>query len=130
MPDRAAAVPAECSRQIRETVGVNTSKIFDACLDKDCVDELRVYPTESSPTRLENALNVRPRSADLLYVDVSVSPISFNRGYYTVDCTYFYRVSGETFPAGQAAQHEEDQQLDVQHFVDKSISIHVSTPFR
>lgn len=102
MPDRTVPVQAEQSRQIREAVGVNTRKIFDTCLDKDCVDELRVYPTVTSQTFLENALNVRPRSADLLYVDVSVSPISFNRGYYTVDCTYFYRVTGETFPAGQS----------------------------
>ena len=92
MPDRTVPVQAEQSRQIREAVGVNTSKIFDTCLDKDCVDELRVYPTVTSQTFIENALNVRPRSADLLYVDVSVSPISFNRGYY---------VTGETFPAGQ-----------------------------
>ena len=101
MPERIAPAPPEASRQIREAVGVSTSKIFDTCLDKDCVDELRVYPTVSAQGFLENALNVRPRSADLLYVDVSVSPISFNRGYYTVDCTYFYRVTGETFPAGQ-----------------------------
>ena len=102
MPDRNTPVPAEQPRPIRESVGVNTSKIFDTCLDKDCVDELRVYPTESSQTYLENALSVRPRAADLLFVDVSVSPISFNRGHYTVDCTYFYRVTGETFPAGQS----------------------------
>ncbi len=102
MPDRTVPVQAEQPRQIREAVGVNTSKIFDTCLDKDCVDELRVYPTVTSQGFIENALNIRPRSADLLYVDVSVSPISFNRGYYTVDCTYFYRVTGETFPAGQS----------------------------
>lgn len=102
MPDRTVPAPAETSRQIREAVGVNIGKIFDTCLDKDCIDELRVYPTVSSQRYLENALNVRPRSADLLYVDVAVSPISFNRGYYTVDCTYFYRVTGETFPAGQS----------------------------
>lgn len=102
MPDRTVPAPAESGRQIREAVGVNISKIFDTCLDKDCIDELRVYPTESAQLQLENALNVRPRSADLLYVDVAVAPISFNRGYYTVDCTYFYRVTGETFPAGQS----------------------------
>jgi hypothetical protein len=65
------------------------------------VDDLRVYPTESSQAYIENALNIRPKSAKLLNVDVSVEPVSFNRGYYTVDCTYFYAVTGETFPAGQ-----------------------------
>ena len=102
MPEKTVPAQAEAPRQIRESVGINTGKIFDSCLDKDCIDELRVYPTVTSQTRIENALSVRPRSAELLYVGISVSPISFNRGYYTVDCTYFYRINGETFPAGQS----------------------------
>ena len=32
---------------------------------------------------------------------MNVQEITFNRGYYTVDVTYFYRVNGETFPAGE-----------------------------
>ena len=101
MADRVTAGPAQSPASIREAVCVNTRKIFDSCRDKDCVDDLRVYPTESSQSCMENALNIRPRSARLLHVDVNVEPVSFNRGYYTVDCTYFYAVSGETFPAGQ-----------------------------
>lgn len=101
MADRVVPGPVESSACIREAVCINTRKIFDSCRDKDCVDDLRVYPTASSQSYIDNALSIRPRNAELLYVDVNVSPISFNRGYYTVDCTYFYRLSGETFPAGQ-----------------------------
>ena len=101
MADRVAPAPAESPAAIREAVCVHTRKIFDSCRDKDCVDDLRVYPTESSQAFLDNALSVRPRSAELLYVDVNVEPVSFNRGYYTVDCSYFYSVTGETFPAGE-----------------------------
>ena len=32
---------------------------------------------------------------------MNVEPVNFNRGYYTVDCTFFYLITGETFPAGQ-----------------------------
>ena len=101
MADKVAPGPAQSPASIREAVCVHTRKIFDSCRDKDCVDDLRVYPTESSQTYIENALSIRPKNAQLLSVDVSVEPVSFNRGYYTVDCTYFYAVSGETFPAGQ-----------------------------
>ena len=101
MADRVVPGPVESSASIREAVCINTKKIFDSCRDKDCVDDLRVYPTVTSQSYIENALSIRPRSAELLYVDVNVEPISFNRGYYTVDCTYFYRVTCETFPAGQ-----------------------------
>ena len=101
MADRVSTGQNDCSASIREAVCINTEKIFDSCKDKDCVDDLRVYPTASSQTYIENALSIRPRNAELLYVDVSVSTISFNRGHYTVDCTYFYRVTGETFPSGE-----------------------------
>lgn len=98
------ASPEMVQATIREAVSINTRKIFDSCRDKDCVDDLRVFPTVTSQSRIESALSVRPRSAELLHCAVSVEPISFNRGYYTVDCTYFYRVTGETFPAGESIQ--------------------------
>ncbi|MBQ9685290.1 MAG: hypothetical protein IJV41_01920 [Oscillospiraceae bacterium] len=101
MPDRVANNQADRQASIREAVSINTRKIFDSCRDKDCIDDLRVYPTESSQTYIDSALSIRPRTAELLYVDVNVEPVSFNRGYYTVDCSYFYSITGETFPAGQ-----------------------------
>ena len=80
MADRVTAGPAQSPASIREAVCVNTRKIFDSCRDKDCVDDLRVYPTESSQTYIEHALSIRPKNAQLLGVDVSVEPVSFNRG--------------------------------------------------
>ena len=101
MPDRVAPGPVESSASIREAVSINTRKIFDSCRDKDCVEDLRVFPTVTSQSYIESALSVRPKSAELLYVSVNVEPISFNRGFFTVDCTYFYQITGETFPAGE-----------------------------
>ena len=101
MADRVVAGPVDGTASIREAVCIHTSKIFDSCKDKDCIDDLRVFPTVSAQSYIESALSVRPRSAELLYVAVNVEPISFNRGYYTVDCHYFYRVTGEVFPTGQ-----------------------------
>ena len=61
-----------------------------------------MFPTVTSQSYIENALSVRAKAAELLYVQVNVEPITFNRGYYTVDCTYFYKITGETFPNAQA----------------------------
>ena len=101
MADRVVPGPVESSAPIREAVCVHTRKVFDGCRDKDCVEDLRVYPTISSQACIENAFSVRPRNAELLLAQVNVQEITFNRGYYTVDVTYFYRVNGETFPAGE-----------------------------
>ena len=89
MADRVVPGPVENSASIREAVCVNTRKIFDSCRDKDCVDDLRVYPTVSSQSYIENALSIRPKRAELLYVDVSVEPVGFNRGYFFGDIKAF-----------------------------------------
>ena len=103
MPERAPG-PSPETPAIREAVSIHTRKIFDSCRDKDCVDDLRVYPTVTSQAYIDNALSIRPKSAQLLSIAVSVEPISFNRGYFTVDCTHFYRVTGEAFPSGEPLQ--------------------------
>lgn len=98
MADRnntAAAAGQEC---IREAVCIHTSKVFDSCRDKDCIEDLRVYPTCCSQAIIDTAFSIRPKSARLLFADVRVEEINFNRGCYTVDVTYFYKVTGEAFP--------------------------------
>lgn len=92
------------SQECTEAVCIHTRKIYDSCRDKDCVEDLRVYPTASSQPYIESAFSVRPASATLLYADVGVDEISFNRGYFTVDVTYFYEVTGQTFPGENQVQ--------------------------
>lgn len=96
MAERApnAANPASC----RESVCIHTRKIFDSCKDKDCIEDLRVFPTCASQSIIDCAFSIRPKSAKLLFADVRVEELNFNRGCYTVDVTYFYKVSGRAFP--------------------------------
>lgn len=98
MADRVVPGPVSEADSVREAVCIDTRKIFDSCRDKDCVEDLRVYPTAASRCYIDNALSIRARSAELLYADVKVKEVGFNRGYYTVDVTYFYKICGETFP--------------------------------
>lgn len=101
MADMVLPGPVENNEFCRgQTVNIHTKKISDACKDKECVEDLRVYPTASSQAVLDSAFSIRPCFAELIYADVNVEEISFNRGYYTVDVSYFYRVVGETFPGG------------------------------
>lgn len=100
MADRVMPGPVDASASIREAVCVHTRKIFDSCRDKDCIEDLRVYPTVGSQTYIDSAISVRAKSAELLYAEVNVEAITFNNGYYTVDITYYYRITGETSPGG------------------------------
>ncbi|MBR6115585.1 MAG: hypothetical protein IKQ10_10510 [Oscillospiraceae bacterium] len=100
MADRVVPGPIDSSALIREAVCIHTKKIYSSCRDKDCVEDLRVFPTVSSQTYIDSAYSVRPRSAELLSAVVDVEEINFNRGYYTVDVTYYYRVTGEIVSGG------------------------------
>lgn len=79
---------AECL----DTMAIHTRKITDSCRDKDCIEDLRVYLTTSSQAQLEAVPNARVRSAELLYANVEVAPVAFDRNHYCIDVTFFYRV--------------------------------------
>ncbi len=97
MPEKVMPGPVSEDSCIREAVCIHTRKIFDACKDKDCIEDLRVYPTGSSQEVLDRATCVKAGCAELLYAYIDVEPISFNRGFYTVDVRYFYRITADAF---------------------------------
>lgn len=83
---------------IREAVCIHTNKIFDSCMDKDCIEDLHVILCPGSQSIINTAISIRPKSAILLNADVRVDEINFNKGCYAIDVTYFYKVTGEAFP--------------------------------
>ena len=74
------------------TMSINTRKITDACRDKDCIEDLRVYLTKCSQAVFNEASAVRVRCADLIYALVDVEPVAFDRNHYCVEVTFFYRI--------------------------------------
>ena len=97
MPEKVAPGPVSDDRCIREAVCIHPKKIFDSCKDKDCIEDLRVYPTCGSQEVLDRALSVKAGTAELLYAYIDVEPVGFNRGFYTVDVRYFYRITADAF---------------------------------
>ncbi len=97
MPEIIEPGPVSGAAGIREAVCIHTRKIFDSCRDKDCVEDLRLYPTKSSQSVLDRAISLKAGQAELLYAYIDVEPVGFNRGFYTVDVRYFYRVTADAF---------------------------------
>ena len=83
------------SVEARSPVCIHTKQVTDACLDKDCVEELRVYLTAASQAAVNNATAVKVRCAELLYADVDIQALAYKRGWYAVDLTFYYRISGD-----------------------------------
>lgn len=97
MPDKVAPGPVGEATAIREAVCIHTKKIYDSCRDKDCIEDLRFYPIRGAQAVIERAISIKAGQAELLYVYIDVEPVGFNRGFYTVDVRYFYRVTADAF---------------------------------
>ncbi len=79
---------------------IHTSKITDVCLDKDCIEDLRVYLTEDAQALLDRSAGAKARSVELLTAAIDVEELGFQRGYYSVDLTFYYRVRGDASAGG------------------------------
>ena len=77
---------------IREAVCIHTKKVTDACRDKDCIEDLRVYLTRDSQAILDRCANARARCVELIHTDIQVEAVPYNTGFYTLDITFYYRV--------------------------------------
>lgn len=93
MADKVAAGHVGGANGAREAVCIHTKKIYSSCRDKDCIEDLRFYPTATAQSVLSTAQGLRGGSAELIYTFVDVEPVNFNRGYYTVDMHFFYRIT-------------------------------------
>ncbi len=93
MAEKVTAGPIGNCNGVREAVCIHTKKIFSSCRDKDCIEDLRFYPTQSAQEVLATAQGLRGGSAELLYTFVDVEPVNFNRGFYTVDMRFYYKIT-------------------------------------
>ena len=92
MAERIAPGPVSNMKDC-EAVCIHTKKIYDSCRDKDCIEDLRFYPTACGQDILNRAQTVKGGKAELLYTYINVEPVVFNRGFYTIDMRFFYRVT-------------------------------------
>lgn len=96
MAEKMCPGPLSGSAGFREAVCVHTNKVYDQCKSKECIRDLRVYlPAEDQCLIESSAVTVKPREAELLTVVTDVERIQFNRGFYSVDIRFFYKITVE-----------------------------------
>ncbi|NLL17374.1 MAG: hypothetical protein GX264_09325 [Clostridiales bacterium] len=94
---KCSANPDVSSRCIKDAVCINTSKVYDSCADKDCLADLRVYLTDCAQDVVDYATSVRVRDVDVLNVFTDIEKVPFNSGYYSIDLTFFFKVTLDVF---------------------------------
>jgi len=83
---------ASATNVFREAVCIDTKRIYDACSDRDCIRGLQVAFTSVGQPIIDAAATIKARCAEVIGVFFEVEPVPFNRGFYSVDMTYFFKV--------------------------------------
>lgn len=80
-----------CGSQ-RETVSIETNRILDSCRDRDCFENVRVYLSDFGNEVLERTGAIRAKCADIMWTNISIDPIQFNRGFYAVTIRLYIKI--------------------------------------
>jgi hypothetical protein len=80
MSERIAPGPIGGNTNFREAVCIHTKKVYDSCKSKECIRDLRVYLTAESQAFINNnCVSVKPRSAELLFVNIDVEKVPYKQ---------------------------------------------------
>lgn len=76
---------------LREVFGVEAGRILDACRDRDCFEDTRVYLTEVGEELIARTGNVRVKSARICGANIVTEQVQFNCGFYSVDVKLYVK---------------------------------------
>lgn len=81
----------------KEAVCVDAGRVYDSCADKDCAENMQVYFTDRDRMLIDHASSIRVKGAEVLTTCIDVEALPFNRGYYSCDLTFYFKVTVEVY---------------------------------
>lgn len=88
----------------RETVCIETNRILDSCRDRDCYEDVRVYLTDFGEEIISRTNSVRTRNACIAWTNITIDPVRFNRGFYSVTIKFYIKLTFEACVGGGRSQ--------------------------
>ncbi|MBQ8357138.1 MAG: hypothetical protein IJX39_04950 [Clostridia bacterium] len=91
----------------RDSFGIEASRILDACRDRDCFEDVRVFLTAVGEDLITRTNSVRVKCAKLCGANIVTDPIQFNRGFFSVNIKFYVNLVFEVcVPMGQSQEFE------------------------
>ena len=87
----------------KEAVCIDAYRVYDSCADKDCLEDMRVYFTEAGQNIIEQACSVRMKDVKVANVCLDLEPVPFQKGFYSVNMTFFFEVAFDACMSPAAA---------------------------
>lgn len=91
MPD-SNMIQNDVANAFKEAVCINAGRIYDSCSDKDCLEDLQCFFTPLNQAIIDNANSIKVKSVQVSTVLMNVEPIVFNKGFYSVDMTFYFLI--------------------------------------
>lgn len=85
-------VPHDCSVPRRENVCIDSYRILDSCKDKDCFEDTKLLLTDYGQELIDKSGTVRVANTEVIWTDITVDPVRFNKGFYQIGIRYYTRV--------------------------------------
>lgn len=91
----------------KETVCIETNRVLDSCRDRDCYENVQVFLTNFGNEIIERTGNIRVKSSCIAWSNITVDPIAFNRGFYSVNIRLYIKIVFEACIAPGRTQEFE-----------------------
>jgi hypothetical protein len=95
LDDTIMAEPLNSQNGFSDAVCIDAGRVYDSCMDRDCLENMRVYFSDEGQEAIQNASGVKVKSADVVNVSIDVEPVTFNRGFFSCDLTFYFAIKCE-----------------------------------
>lgn len=100
----ALGLSQSCNNRHNDSTCIDADKIYDSCRDKDCLEDLKVFLTECGQDIIDRATNIRCKCVEVIWTQVTVEHIPFNKGYFSVYIRFFFKITFEACVHGGKSQ--------------------------
>ena len=79
----------------KETACIEANRVLDSCRDRDCYENVQVFLTAFGNEIIERTGNIRVKNSCIAWSSITVDPIAFNKGFYTVNLRLYIKITFE-----------------------------------
>lgn len=79
----------------KETVCIEANRVLDSCRDRDCYENVKVFLTNFGNEIIERTGNIRVKRSCIAWSSITIDPIAFNKGFYSVNIRFYIRITFE-----------------------------------
>ncbi len=82
----------------KEAVCIEAMRVFDSCSSQDCLEDLTVnFNSPGDQMLIDRASFIKTKCVEVINTTFQIDPVPFNKGFFTVDLTYTFKIDLEVF---------------------------------